>query len=82
MPTCGNLKFGDSLFCIIPPPPKKEQPTPLTPIPPRPTIRSSPQFVTCEWFRTLYEVLHEVQTITIWFYDCNGKIISVSDELK
>ena len=80
MPACGNLKFGDSLFCIIPPP-KKRTTNPPDPDPPRPTIRSSPQFVTCEWFRTLYEVLHEEQTITIWFYDCNGKIISVSDEL-
>ena len=64
-----------------PPPQKKRTTNPPDPDPPRPTIWSSPQFVTCEWFRTLYEVLHEVQTITIWFYDCNGKIISDSDEL-
>ena len=29
----------------------------------------------------LYEVLHEVQTITICSYDCNGEIIFVSDEI-
>ena len=29
----------------------------------------------------LYEVLHEVQTITIRSYDCNGEIIFVSDEI-
>ena len=28
-----------------------------------------------------YEVLHEVQTITIRSYDCNGKIIFVIDEI-
>ena len=63
MPASGNLKSGDSLS-LASSPPKKEQPTPPDPGPPS-TIRSSPQFVTCEWFRTLYEVLHEVQTITI-----------------
>ena len=29
----------------------------------------------------LHEVLHEVQTITIRSYDCNGEIIFVSDEI-
>ena len=28
-----------------------------------------------------YEVLHEVQTITIRSYDCNGEIIFVIDEI-
>ena len=28
-----------------------------------------------------YEVLHEVQNITIRFCDCNGEIIFVSDEI-
>ena len=32
--------------------------------------------------RTLYEVSHEVQTITSSFYDCNGEIILVSDERR
>ena len=31
---------------------------------------------------TLYEVSHEVQTITSSFYDCNGEIILVSDERR
>ena len=28
-----------------------------------------------------YEVLHEVQTITIRLFDCNGEMIFVSDEI-
>ena len=34
------------------------------------------------WLRTLHEVLHEVQTITIRFYDCNGEFIFVSGEIR
>ena len=40
MPTCGNLKFGDSLFCIIPPPPQKKRTT----NPPDPDPPPAPQF--------------------------------------
>ena len=40
----------------------------------------SGQFITWEWLRTLYEVLQAVQT-KIRCYDCNGKIIFVSDEI-
>ena len=29
----------------------------------------------------VYEVLHEVQTITICLFDCNGEMIFVSDEI-
>ena len=46
-PTSGDLKSGDSLFFHYPPPP-----------PPLPW--PSPQW---EWFRTFYEVVHEVHTI-------------------
>ena len=34
------------------------------------TIWCSRQFITREWFRTLYKFLYDVQTITICFYDC------------
>ena len=45
------------------------------------SIRSSPWFITCEWLRTLHEVLYEVQTITIRFYDWNGEFIFVSGKI-
>ena len=64
MPTPGNLKPGDSLFCI-------------THTPPPPTSAQSPDNL-----RTLYEILHEVQTIIIRFYDLEGEIIFVSDEIR
>ena len=56
---------------------------PLPPRPPTPkhlisTIWSSRQFITREWFRTLYKFVHEVRTITICFYACD--IIFVSDD--
>ena len=63
MPASGNLKCGDSLFLHNPPlPPSNisDQPSP-DPDPDPPDKR--------ELLRTLYEVLHEVQTITIHFHD-------------
>ena len=59
VPTPGNLKSGDSLFCNPPP--------------------NSPQ--SPDKLRTLYEFLHEVQTIIIRFYDREGEIIFVSDQI-
>ena len=56
MPTPGNLKSGDSLFCISP-------------------------AQSLDKLRTLYNFLHEVQTIIIRFYDPEGEIIFVSDEV-
>ena len=65
--------------------PKYEQPTPSSPLPDSDqlisTIWSSFQFITWEWFRTLHKFLHEVQTIRICFYDCDGDIIFVSDDI-
>ena len=44
--------------------------------PPPPNSPQSP-----DKLRTLYEFLHEVQTIIIRFYDREGEIIFVSDEI-
>ena len=77
MPTSGKLKSGDSLFCIISPPKNTTNPWPHPPPPPQfdpvPHLSHASDLG--------HEVLHEVQTMTICFYDCNGKIISVSDEI-
>ena len=93
MPTSGNLKSGDFLFCIIPPP-QYQRSTPLLPPPPRPIsiiiiinlylyTKSQGQFdPDPNRLRTLYEVLHELQIITIHFYGCNGEIIFVSDAIR
>ena len=59
MPTPGNLKSGDSLFCITPPTPAQS----------------------LDKLRTLYNFLHDVQTVIIRFYDPEGEIIFVSDEV-
>ena len=70
-------------FAFIPSPNINNPPTP--PPPPTPkhliisTIWSSRQFITREWFRTLYKFVHEVRTITICFYACD--IIFVSDDI-
>ena len=66
-------------FAFIPSPNINNPPPP----PPTPkhlisTIWSSRQFITREWFRTLYKFVHEVRTITICFYACD--IIFVSDD--
>ena len=45
------------------------------------TIRSSSLFITWQWLKTLHEVLHELQTIKMHFYDCNSEIIFFSDEV-
>ena len=39
MPTSGDLKYEDSLFCIIPPPKKNDQAPLTSTIPPPPTIK-------------------------------------------
>ena len=67
MPTPGNLKSGDSLFCITTPYPNFNDQPP----------RRSPNKLT-----TLYEFFHELQAIIIRFYDCEGEIIFVSDEKR
>ena len=81
MQTSGNLKSGDSFFCITPPPPSEYQrSTPLLPTPRPPHKHNSIQTLTR--LRTLYEVLHELQIVTIRFYGCNGEIIFVSDAIR
>ena len=67
MPTSGDLKSGDSFFCISPPnindqPPSVPHKHKFNPVPNR--------------LRTLYEVFDELQTITISFHDF------VSDEIR
>ena len=63
LPTSGDLKSGDSLFCTTPPTPTPEcqqhrhPPTPRLPVP-----------TNC--LRTLYEVLHEVYGIKMGFHHC------------
>ena len=66
MQTSGNLKSGDSSFYITPSPPSNSD---LRPPLPYAQFDAVPN-----WLRTLYEVLHEVQTIAIRFYDCNDEI--------
>ena len=66
-------------FAFIPSPNINNPPPPPTPKHLISTIWSSCQFITREWFRTLYKFLHEVRTITICFYACD--IIFVSDDI-
>ena len=61
MPTSGDLKSGDSLFCITPPPTKCQQPQ----HPPAPAHKLTQP----PWLRTLYEVLHEVLDEIIFVRD-------------
>ena len=70
MPTSGNLKSGDSFFSITAPPPRQiSMINPLDNDPP------------CKPNSIQSLILHKVQTITISLYECNGKIIFVSDEI-
>ena len=79
MPTSGNLKSGDSFFCITPSPPAPTEYQWSTPLPPH-----KAQFDPVpNQLRTLYKVLHmRYRTITISFYDCNVEIIFVSDKIR
>ena len=63
MPTSGNLKSGDSLFCTTPLPPNVQR------IPAHKLTYGLGH----------YEVLHEVDTIKIYLHHCNDKIVFVSD---
>ena len=81
MPASGNLKSGGSFFYITPhpeyqwptsPPPLIKSTHPPPPPPPRHNHNSMQSLIGL--IRTLYEVLHELQTIAIRFYDCNGEI--------
>ena len=59
MATSGDPKTGD-YFAL----PLSNVNGPLPPPPNRP----SPQIMTWEWLRTLYEVIHEVHTIKLRFH--------------
>ena len=71
LPTSGDLKSGDSLFCITPPPP----PTPECQPHQHPHRSPPPAPTNC--LRTLYDVLHEVHGIKMRFHHCNDKLIFV-----
>ena len=80
MQTSGNV---DSRLSFLHYPPKQQQPIPKPSLRP-PDKHNSIQSLIHHmgWLRTLHEVLHEVQTITIRFYDCNGEFIFVSGEIR
>ena len=67
IPTSGDLKSGDSVSCTNPLPKY-----PQTPPPPHKLTQLSGK-----WFRTLYELLHEVHTIKICIHHCNDEIAFV-----
>ena len=68
IPTSGDLKSGDYLL-HKPPPQMSTNPTPT---PPHKLTQLSGK-----WFRTLYELLHEVHTIKICIHHCNDEIAFV-----
>ena len=74
MPTSGDLKSGDSLFCTTTPPPKCQQPH--CPLPPAHKLTQPP------WLRTLCEVLHEVHAIKICLHHYNDEIIFAGEYVK
>ena len=78
--TSGNV---DRRLSFLHYPPEQQQPTPQPRLRP-PDKHNSIQSLIHHmgWLRTLHEVLHEVQTITIRFYDCNGEFIFVSGEIR
>ena len=74
MPSSGNLKSGDSFFCLTPPP--------------RPNINDQPP--TSHKHNSIQSLIglghytksyKSYRTITINVYDCNGEIIFVTDEI-
>ena len=74
MPTSGNLKSGDSLFCIPPPPIYQWSTTP----PPPHKHNSIQSLIGLGHYMKSYM---RYRTITISVYDSNGEIIFVTDEI-
>ena len=72
IPTSGDLKSGDSISCTNPLPKCPQNPPPPHPTPPHKLTQLSGK-----WFRTLYELLHEVHTIKICIHHCNDEIAFV-----
>ena len=70
MPTSGNLKSGDSFFCISPPNINDQPPS---------HKHNSIQFLI--GLGHYMKSYMRYRTITISFYDCNVEIIFVSDEI-
>ena len=69
LPTSGDLKSGDSLFCTTPPPPNVNTTNTSTPPPPAPT----------NCLRALYDVLHDAHGIKMRFHHCNDELIFFID---
>ena len=78
MPTSGNLKSGDSFFCITPSPPAPTEYQWSTP--PPPLRHNSIQFLIS--LGHYIKSYMRYRTITISFYDCNVEIIFVSDKIR
>ena len=73
IPPSGNLKSADSFFCITFPPPPEYQWS-------NPHKHNSIQSLICLGHYTNSYLRY--RTITISFYDCNGEIIFVTDEIS
>ena len=76
MPTSGNLKSGDSFFSIPPTPPP---PSNINDQPPSHKHNSIQSLIGLGHYMKSYM---RYRTITISFYDCDGEIIFVSDEIR
>ena len=72
LPTSGDLKSGDSLFCTTPPPP----PTPECQQHQHP---HSPTPAPTNCLRTFCDILHDVHGIKMRFHHCNDELIFVID---
>ena len=79
MPTSGNLKSGDSFFCITPSPPAPDEYQWSNP--PFPPIQGHNSIQSLISLGNYMKSYMSYGTITISFYDCNGEIIFVSDKI-
>ena len=75
IPTFENLKSGDSFFAL--PPPPRPQISMINPPPPH-EHNSIYSLIGLGHYMKSYM---RYRTITISVYDCNGEIISVTDEI-
>ena len=75
IPTSENLKSGDSFFAL--PPPPRPQISMINPPPPH-EHNSIYSLIGLGHYMKSYM---RYRTITISVYDCNGEIISVTDEI-
>ena len=78
MPTSGNLKSGDSFFLPFPSPNINDQANAPPPPPAHHKHNSMQSLIGLGHYMKSYI---RYRTITISFYDCNGEIIFVTDEI-